>query len=40
MSGSIARIVLLVLILAFLVNLARGTARQWLHAKFIGTPAP
>lgn len=39
MSGRIARIVLLVLVLAYLVNLARGTDKQWLRAKFIGNPS-
>lgn len=38
MSGQLARIVLLILLLAFMVNLARGTASTWLRAKFIGKP--
>jgi hypothetical protein len=37
-TGQIARIVLLVLILAYLVNLARGTGTKWLHSKFVGNP--
>lgn len=36
MTTRLARIVLLILVLAFLVNVARGTANQWLHAKFLG----
>ena len=39
MSGRIARLVLLVLVLAYLVNLARGTGTRWLHSKFIGDPS-
>lgn len=35
--ASAARLALLVLLLAFLVNVARGTGSRWLHAKFIGT---
>jgi hypothetical protein len=38
-SGRIARLVLLVLILAYLVNLARGTGTAWLRAKFVGNPS-
>jgi hypothetical protein len=34
---SAARLVVLVLLLAYLVNLARGTGTRWLRAKFIGT---
>lgn len=37
MTGQLARIVLLVLVLAFLVNVARGTGGKWLRAKFEGT---
>lgn len=36
MSGRIARLVLLVLLLAFLVNVSRGTGQKWLRAKFEG----
>lgn len=36
-TSSIARIVLLVLVLAFLVNVTRGTGTRWLRAKFIGS---
>lgn len=39
-SASIARVLLLLIVLAYLVNLARGTGTQWLRAKFIGTPTP
>lgn len=37
MTASISRIILLVLALAFLVNVLRGTGTQWLKTKFIGT---
>lgn len=37
-SASLARILLLLIVLAFLVNVARGTGRKWLNAKFVGTP--
>lgn len=37
-SARIARLVLLVLLLAWLVNVARGTGTRWLRAKFTGHP--
>lgn len=38
MGGRIARLLLVLLMLAFLVNVARGTGSKWLRAKFIGKP--
>lgn len=38
MSGSIARIAVLLIALAFLVNVARGTGTTWLRTKFTGKP--
>jgi hypothetical protein len=37
-GSQVARIVLLLLGLAFLVNVARGTGTTWLKTKFIGHP--
>lgn len=34
---SIATIILLLLGIALLTNVANGTWKQWLHAKFIGS---
>lgn len=37
----LARLLLLLIALAVMWNLARGTLRPWLRAKFLGdTPAP
>ena len=33
---ALARTVLLLIVVAFLWNLARGTERTWLRAKFLG----
>lgn len=37
-QGRIARILLLLIALAFLVNVARGTGTTWLKTKFLGKP--
>jgi hypothetical protein len=37
-SGRIARIILLLLLLVFFVNVIKGTGTQWLRAKFLGKP--
>jgi hypothetical protein len=34
-----ARFLLLLVFAAVFVNIARGTLRQWLRAKFVGTSA-
>ncbi len=39
MVDELARLLLLVLFAAMFVNVARGSFRRWLHAKFIGSPA-
>ncbi len=36
MGETLARLLLLLVFAAFFVNLARGRARAWLRAKFMG----
>jgi hypothetical protein len=36
MGDDLARLFLLLIVGALFVNLSRGTARQWLHNKFVG----
>lgn len=38
MGARLARLLLLLLLLAWLVNVARGTGTTWLRAKFTGHP--
>jgi len=40
MAGEdVGKLLLGLLALAAFVNIARGTFRTWLHAKFVGSPA-